>query len=295
VGSPAIYGHEAREPEQSVNFVTCHDGLTLNDLVSYDHKHNEANSENNRDGTDDNRSWNCGVEGPSDNPAVERLRERQVKNFLTVTLMSLGMPMILMGDEVRRSQRGNNNAYCHDNELTWFDWGLVDKHSELLRFVSLLNARRQLRSVEHEHGRVSIVMLLREANKAWHGVKLNEPDWSDNSKSVAVTGEMRRSGVWFHLILNACHEPLDFELPALDGGQPWQRWIDTALDAPHDIEDWRSASKTSDRSYHVAPHSVVMLIAARGAETGDARRDSGERGTRPMRRRGAALAAGEQP
>ena len=117
VGSPEIYGHKQREAEQSVNFVTCHDGFTLNDLVSYNEKHNEANGEDNRDGANDNRSWNCGVEGPTDDPAVEKLRNRQVKNFLTVTLMSLGMPMILMGDEVRRTQRGNNNAYCHDNEI----------------------------------------------------------------------------------------------------------------------------------------------------------------------------------
>ena len=117
VGSPEIYGHKQREAEQSVNFVTCHDGFTLNDLVSYNQKHNEANGEDNRDGANDNRSWNCGVEGPTDDPAVEKLRNRQVKNFLTVTLMSLGMPMILMGDEVRRTQRGNNNAYCQDNEI----------------------------------------------------------------------------------------------------------------------------------------------------------------------------------
>ena len=125
VGSPEIYGHEGREAEQSVNFVTCHDGFTLNDLVSYNQKHNEANGEDNRDGANDNRSWNCGVEGPTDDPAVEELRNRQVKNFLTVTMMSLGVPMILMGDEVRRTQHGNNNAYCHDDETTWFDWTLL--------------------------------------------------------------------------------------------------------------------------------------------------------------------------
>ncbi len=125
LGSPSLYGHKQREPEASVNFVTCHDGFTLNDLVSYDHKHNEANGENNRDGTDDNRSWNCGVEGATDDPAVEKLRTRQVKNFLTVTMLSVGMPMMLMGDEVRRTQRGNNNAYCQDNETSWFDWTLA--------------------------------------------------------------------------------------------------------------------------------------------------------------------------
>ena len=124
VGSPEIYGHEQREAEQSVNFVTCHDGFTLNDLVSYNGKHNDANGEDNRDGCNDNRSWNCGVEGPTDDQAIERLRNRQVKNFLTVTLMSLGVPMILMGDECRRTQRGNNNAYCQDDEISWFDWAL---------------------------------------------------------------------------------------------------------------------------------------------------------------------------
>ncbi len=122
LGSPDIYGHEEREPEQSINFVTCHDGFTLNDLVSYDEKHNEANGEDNRDGDNDNRSWNCGVEGPTDDPEIERLRSRQVKNFLALTLLALGTPMLQMGDEVRRTQRGNNNAYCQDNEISWFDW-----------------------------------------------------------------------------------------------------------------------------------------------------------------------------
>ena len=135
LGSPDIYGHKEREAEQSVNFVTCHDGFTLNDLVSYNHKHNEANGEDNRDGADDNRSWNCGVEGPTDDPAIEALRNRQVKNFLAVTLLSLGVPMILMGDEVRRTQRGNNNAYCQDNETSWFDWSLLEKHADVHRFV----------------------------------------------------------------------------------------------------------------------------------------------------------------
>ena len=160
VGSPEIYGHKEREAEQSVNFVTCHDGFTLNDLVSYNQKHNEANGEDNRDGANDNRSWNCGVEGPTDDPAVEKLRNRQVKNFLTVTMMSLGVPMILMGDEVRRTQGGNNNAYCQDNEISWFDWTLLEKHADVHRFVSLLAARRSLRDVEHERQRVSLSTLL---------------------------------------------------------------------------------------------------------------------------------------
>src|SRR5689334_18977781 len=145
LGSHEIYRHEKREAEQCVNFVTCHDGFTLNDLVSYNQKHNEANGEHNRDGSNDNRSWNCGVEGPSDDPAVEQLRNRQVKNYLTLTLLSLGVPMILMGDEVRRTQHGNNNAYCQDDETSWFDWTLLHKHSDVHRFVQLLAARRVMR------------------------------------------------------------------------------------------------------------------------------------------------------
>ncbi len=260
VGSPEIYGHEQREAEQSVNFVTCHDGFTLNDLVSYNEKHNEANGEENRDGASDNRSWNCGVEGPTDDPAVEKLRDRQVKNFLTVTMMSLGLPMMLMGDEVRRTQRGNNNAYCHDNELTWFNWSLVDKHADLLRFVQLLNARRALRDIEPERLRISIRTLLDAANKAWHGVKLNEPDWSDNSHSVALEAEVERQSLRIYLILNAYWEPLRFELPKLPADPPWRRWIDTARESPDDIVDWKEAPPYSDGSYLVQARSAVMLF-----------------------------------
>ena len=144
VGSPEIYGHKEREAEQSVNFVTCHDGFTLNDLVSYNHKHNEANGEDNRDGANDNRSWNCGVEGPTDDPDVEKLRNRQVKNFFTATMLSLGVPMILMGDEVRRSQGGNNNAYCQDNEIELVRLDAGRKHADVHRFVKLLLRARWL-------------------------------------------------------------------------------------------------------------------------------------------------------
>ena len=262
VGSPAIYGHEEREAEQSVNFVTCHDGFTLNDLVSYERKHNEANGEDNRDGADDNRSWNCGVEGPSDDPEIERLRTRQVKNFLTVTLLSLGMPMILMGDEARRSQSGNNNAYCQDNEISWFDWTLLEKHAEVHRFVSLLNPGRLERDAEHERRRLSLNQLLRQASKAWHGVKVGQPDWSDHSHSLAFEAELPREGLRVYLILNAYWEPLDFELPPVgDGGAgPWRRWIDTALESPQDIVPWQTAPSLSGGTYRVAARSVAVLF-----------------------------------
>jgi glycogen operon protein len=262
IGSPTIYGHEEREAEQSVNFITCHDGFTLNDLVSYDRKHNEANGENNRDGTNDNRSWNCGIEGPTTDPGVEKLRNRQAKNFLTVTMLSVGMPMLLMGDEVRRTQRGNNNAYCQDNETSWFDWTLLTKHADILRFVTLLNARRVLRDAEPERYRVTLNQLLGRVNLAWHGVKLNQPDWGEHSHSIAFTAELRQERLLFHVILNAFWKPLDFELPRLDsaGENPWRRWIDTALDSPHDILEWDRAEPVPGHAYRAESRSVVCFM-----------------------------------
>jgi glycogen operon protein len=266
VGSPEIYGHKEREAEQSINFVTCHDGFTLNDLVSYNQKHNEANGEDNRDGTDDNRSWNCGVEGPTDDPAVEDLRTRQVKNFLTVTMLSLGVPMILMGDEVRHTQRGNNNAYCQDNDTSWFDWALLAKHADVHRFARLLIARRLQRDLEHERRRMSLNLFLRDAQRAWHGVKLNQPDWGPWSRSLALSAEIRKEKLRFHLILNAYWEPLDFELPPGDDakGHSWHRWIDTALDSPHDIVPWQETVPVLGQTYRAEARSVVVLFTGLG-------------------------------
>jgi glycogen operon protein len=258
LGSPEIYGHKQREPEQSVNFVTCHDGFTLNDLVSYNQKHNEANGEDNRDGANDNRSWNCGVEGPTDDPDVERLRNRQVKNFLTVTMMSLGVPMILMGDEGRHTQCGNNNAYCQDNEISWFDWTRTDRHADVHRFLRLLIERRLLRDIEHERKRVNLAILIDQANKAWHGVKLCQPDWGNHSYCVAFGAELGKEGLSFHVILNAYWEPLEFELPP---GRMWRRWIDTGLDPPHDIVPWMDAPTVNGPVYRVGDRSVVMLYS----------------------------------
>jgi len=141
-GSADIYQTTGHLPINSINFITCHDGFTLNDLVTYNDKHNEANGEGNRDGVNDNLSWNCGVEGPTDDPAIEALRERQIKNFATILMLSRGVPMIVAGDEVRRTQKGNNNAYCQDNEISWFDWRLTEKNRSLLRFWKLLIAAR---------------------------------------------------------------------------------------------------------------------------------------------------------
>ena len=273
IGSPALYGHKQREPEESVNFVTCHDGFTLNDLVSYEGKHNEANGEDSRDGADDNRSWNCGVEGPTENPDIDRLRTRQVKNFFTVTMLSAGMPMMLMGDEVRRTQGGNNNAYCQDNETSWFDWTLLAKRADVHRFVTLLNARRVLRDEEPERLRVALNQLIQQADITWHGVRLHQPDWSHGSHSVALTARLTTERVFLHVILNAYWEPLEFELPPVANGgpHPWHRWIDTFLDSPHDIVDlprlmsfaghWERAPVVPGHRYRAEPRSVVALLA----------------------------------
>jgi glycogen operon protein len=264
IGSPEIYAHKQREAEQSVNFITCHDGFTLNDLVSFDHKHNESNGENNRDGANDNRSWNCGVEGPTDDPAIEELRNRQVKNFLTITLLSLGLPMILMGDEVRRTQSGNNNNYCHDDESNWFDWNLIEKHADVHRFVKLLIARRVLRDEEAPRQRKSLDQLIRDARKEWHGVKLLQPDWSDHSHSIAFGAEIRSQKLRIHFLMNAYWEPLQFELPRLsrNEGSCWQRWIDTALESPEDIVDWKMAPRLSGNVYQAEARSVVVLFSS---------------------------------
>ena len=262
LGSPGVYGHKQLGAEQSVNFVTCHDGFTLNDLVSYNDKHNDANGEGNRDGASDNRSWNCGVEGPTRDPEVERLRTRQVKNFLTLTTLSLGVPMLLMGDEVRHTQRGNNNAYCQDDETSWFDWTLLTTHANVHRFTRLLLARRVLRDVTAEKERISLVELLRQASMAWHGVKLGQPDWNFDSHSLAFNADVRRAGLKLHLIMNAHWKPLDFELPPAAGERAWRRWIDTSLDSPNDIVPWAEAPSYASDAYRAGPRSVVVLWAS---------------------------------
>jgi len=257
--SPDLYGHEEREPEQSINFVTCHDGFTLNDLVSYNHKHNEANGEGNRDGHDHNLSWNCGIEGPSDDLDIEQLRNRQVKNFLTITLLALGVPMILMGDEMRRTQQGNNNAYCQDNEINWMDWNLLSKHSDIHRFVKqMIRLRLSLAVFQEDHG-LSLNQLLRKAEIDWHGIKLNRPDWTDHSHSLAFS--VRGRNEVFHVIFNAYKEALEFELPPTptDPQTAWRRIIDTFRESPEDICNMAQASPVGGQSYLVQPHSVVLL------------------------------------
>jgi len=261
VGSPDIYSHKEREAEHSINFVTCHDGFTLNDLVSYNEKHNEANGEDNRDGANDNLSWNCGVEGPSGDPAIEALRNRQVKNFLALAMLSAGTPMLLMGDEVRRTQGGNNNTYCQDGDLNWFDWSLLERHADIHRFVKALTAFRQRRDVVTETATVSLTELLGRAQIEWHGVRLAHPDWSDRSHTLAVTMRSLRERFLLHGLFNAYWEPLSFELPPVPAGstERWRRCLDTALPSGEDISPWAAAPGVESSSYTAQPRSVVIL------------------------------------
>ncbi|MFI5134235.1 MAG: glycogen debranching protein GlgX [Chitinophagales bacterium] len=262
IASPDIYGHKNREPEQSVNFVTCHDGFTLNDLVSYNQKHNEANGQNNFDGLGYNLSWNCGVEGPTDDLQIEALRNRQVKNFFCIGLLSLGVPMLLMGDEMRRTQNGNNNAYCHDSELTWFDWSLLNKHADVHRFLTILNSIRSKRDTAQQKYSMSLNDILKNPLLTWHGIKLNNPDWSDPSRSIAFTVRSVSGAVIMHYMFNAYSEPLEFEIPPLEEGTGlvWRRWIDTSLPSPQDICFWEEAVPYQNKTYVVLEHSIAILF-----------------------------------
>ena len=261
VGSPDIYNEKDGEPEQSINFVTCHDGFTLNDLVSYNEKHNEANGEDNRDGNNDNLSWNCGIEGPTDDLNIAALRERQVKNLLCLTLISIGAPMILMGDEVRRTQQGNNNAYCQDNEISWFDWSLLQKNADTFRFIQHLIALRLQRDASQPENHMTLNELLGRDLITWHGTMLNRPDWSENSRSIAFTIASITGKIQMHYILNAFHEMLEFEIPPVESPNVWKRFLDTSLPSPDDIAPWDTAMPFSGERYPVQPYSIVIFIS----------------------------------
>ncbi|MEU9125473.1 glycogen debranching protein GlgX [Streptomyces sp. NPDC048506] len=258
-GSPDLY--TGRGTTASVNFITAHDGFTLHDLVSYDAKHNEANGEGNADGADGNYSWNCGVEGPTDDPDVLRLRMRQMKNAMAVLLTSQGMPMLLSGDETARTQSGNNNTYCQDNELSWLDWNRRDSYEELHRFVRSLIAFRHahplLRSPCHPGG--SSADREGPADISWHGVRAWQPDWSTESRLLAL---MRSGDEQIYVAMNAHWEPHDLELPRPELATEWHLVADTAAEPPHDIhEPGEEAPLEVPGHYRIAPRSTVILLA----------------------------------
>ena len=268
LGSPDIYGHKHPDAQASINFVTCHDGFTLEDLVSYDRKHNEANGEGNRDGSDLDMSWNCGVEGPTDDPAIEGLRRRQIRNFLVLDLLSLGVPMLLMGDEVRRTQGGNNNAYCLDDPTSWFDWSGTERHADVLRFTKgLIRLRRRLASLLEVPGEKNLLDLLANATIEWSGATLGAPDLGESSRSVAVTIHAGTGAM--HLIFNAYWEPIEFELPQLDETlDGWRRIVDTSRQAPDDLAStFTEAQVISTPAYRTEPRSITILAARRARAT----------------------------
>ncbi|MDH3299623.1 MAG: glycogen debranching protein GlgX [Acidimicrobiia bacterium] len=266
LGSPDMYSKQPREPERSINFVTSHDGFTLNDLVSYDHKHNEANLEGNRDGMNDNVSWNCGVEGPTDDPAIEYLRDRQIRNLLAITILSLGAPMLLMGDEVRRTQGGDNNAYCQDNEISWFDWDAVESHADLIRFVRLLISVRSLRESVATDQHLTLAELLERAQVRLHGITPGSPDLSYHSRSLALSASNLSGDPLMYFALSAYWEPLRFQLPDAPewAESGWCRVVDTSLSPPDDIVLPTEAPPVKASHYDVRPRSIVVLFATSG-------------------------------
>ncbi|BAN26588.1 glycogen debranching enzyme GlgX [Caballeronia insecticola] len=261
-GSADLYQDDGRLPTNSINFVTCHDGFTLLDLVSYDVKHNDANGEDNRDGSNDNLSWNCGAEGETDDPAIIGLRLRQARNFIAILLLSQGVPMLLAGDECLRSQRGNNNAFCQDNALSWMNWHFSDDALDMLRFVREMIALRK----RHASLRRRRFLTGRPANGqnhpdvAWHGERLGEPAWHDaGARFIAYTlAGQTPDEPMLHIIFNMNADARDAALPVLDNAS-WCRIVDTASASPNDIVPDVETAKTEHGTCLVQARSVVVL------------------------------------
>jgi glycogen operon protein len=268
-GSSDLYRNSGRRPYHSINFITSHDGFTLIDLVSYNHKHNMANGEDNRDGTNDNFSWNCGAEGTTDNQGIMNLRWQLIKNYATLLLLSQGVPMIMAGDEFGRTQRGNNNAYCQDNKVSWVDWTLAEKNKHLLRFFQLLIHYRRLHPVfRRGHffvGEETGQSQLKDIT--WYGINLDKHKWEKDAKclsvllnGMAITGKQKDDD--FFLMINGDQHSHDYSIPEPSSGKKWLRIIDTHLPSPDDIQPEHSAIEiSSGQKYHVKDRTIVVLIS----------------------------------
>jgi isoamylase len=261
-GSADFYKPNGRLPINSINFVTCHDGFTLNDLVSYSEKHNETNGDENRDGTNDNFSWNCGEEGETRDPEIRALRKQQAKNVIAILLLSQGVPMILFGDEVLRTQKGNNNGYCQDNETGWFDWRLAETNQDMLRFVQKMIAfrkrhpalmRRRFLTGQKSQGQ-------RLPDVTWHGFRLNAPLWGDpDARLLAYTlAGTHPEEEDIHVILNMSEDALELDLPAIPG-RVWHLAVDTAIPSPGDIPESSAQVSLKIPKYKVRDRSVVVF------------------------------------
>jgi isoamylase len=267
-GSSDLYEVTGRKPAHSVNFLTCHDGFTLWDLVTYNHKHNEANGEFGRDGTDDNFSWNCGNEGPTSDADVNRLRRRQAKNLLSTLMLAQGVPMLLAGDEFLRTQKGNNNAWCQDNDISWVHWDLADKHGDFLRFARMLIALRKrhpaLRRRSFFRGTGPDRKL--RPDIIWHGTLPHVPDFSTGSRTLAFcldgTETDRETDRDFYVACNGWRETIDFRIPPAPTGRRWRRAVDTSLLPPLDIVAHdEGPAVASGSAYPVTAHSMLVLIS----------------------------------
>ncbi len=269
-GSADLYQWSHHEPINSVNFITAHDGFTLYDLCAYNQKNNWSNGENNNDGINDNLSWNCGIEGETDDKWVNDLRKRQVKNFASILMLSMGVPMIVAGDEFMRSQKGNNNTYCQDNDLNWFNWEKINEKEsqEMIRFWSLVIEKRK-KYLNHFKGKY----FTDQKNKfgipeiSWHGTKVNNPGWNDpDAKCLSVTlGDVRGDGDEIdniHCMFNMHWEPVSFEIPQYDS-LSWYRSIDTSLSSPEDIVEEKDQVFIKDNNYIVNDRSIVILVTRR--------------------------------
>jgi glycogen operon protein len=269
-GSRDVFHDSPLGPLASINFVTCHDGFTLADLVSYDHKHNEGNGEGNRDGTAANHSWNCGVEGPTDDPAVLALRRRQARNLLTLLLVAQGVPMLLAGDELGRTQRGNNNAWCQDNEVGWVDWAPAAADAGLLRFTRGLLAFRRAHPGLRRHTFLSGVPAgpAGRPDVAWHGTRLGHPDWGPRSRCLAMhlAGEHAPApDCDLFLAANASDGDLSFELPAPARGERWVRVVATWEEPPRDLlAPGEEEPVPGGVALGVPPHAIALLRSAAG-------------------------------
>jgi glycogen operon protein len=271
-GSADLFGDDGRGPRHSINFVTCHDGFTLHDLVSYNDKHNLPNGEGNRDGHNDNCSWNTGVEGDTADPKVRKLRERRAKSMAATLLLAQGTPMILAGDEMLRTQRGNNNAWCQDNDLSWVDWTLKDKNAGFVRFVRELIWVRRKHPVFRRRTYLAGELTPLTADVRWHGRLPNLPNFGPDSRFVAYTLDGRFHGRDdlttepdrdFYVALNGGAEPVSATVPPSPTGPRWRRLLDTAADSPNDIFPDSSGGVVKPGSViTVAPFAAVVLISA---------------------------------
>jgi glycogen operon protein len=269
-GSADLYGDDGRSAYNSVNFVTCHDGFTLHDLVAYNGKHNERNGEDNRDGSNDNLSWNCGAEGDTDDPDVRALRTQLMKNHACYLLFASGTPMLLGGDEFARTQQGNNNAYCQDNEISWFDWTAASRNADLAEFFRKTIAfTRRFPALQNRH-----FLLGRDLDDdgvpdlKWFGPDLHQPRWLDPElRALCWQLDTREDGAHIgasrlFFIANAGHQPYRVRLPELESTRRWHRAIDTSLPSGDDFADPGKEIPLDPSDHYLAnPRSTVVLVA----------------------------------